>query len=103
MFSRRTTLRVVTSLTVTALAGLALVGCSAGGGGTGTADAASITFLAGGNDPEAIKTAKDLVAGSEKKYPKIKIKVNTRPAGTDGDNIIKTKLSTGTMEDVFFY
>ena len=31
------------------------------------------------------------------------VKVETRPAGTDGDNLIKTKLVTGTMDDVFLY
>lgn len=103
MFSRRTTRRVVAVVTAAALAGLALTACSSSGGGSGTADASSITLLAGGNDPVAIKTANEFVKGFEKKYPKIKVKVETRPAGTDGDNIIKTKLATGTMSDVFFY
>ncbi|MCU1552441.1 MAG: extracellular solute-binding protein [Glaciihabitans sp.] len=102
MFIRRTATRAIAIAGAAALVGLALSGCTPSSGG-GSGDASQITFLAGGNDPVAIKTAKDLVAGFEKKYPKINVKVNTRPAGTDGDNIIKTKLSTGTMEDVFFY
>jgi raffinose/stachyose/melibiose transport system substrate-binding protein len=31
------------------------------------------------------------------------VKVETRPGGTDGDNLIKTRLSTGEMNDVFLY
>ena len=31
------------------------------------------------------------------------INVETRPAGTDGDNLVKTRLSTGDMSDVFMY
>lgn len=102
MFFRRTASRAVAVLGVAALAGIALSGCTASSGG-GPAKNAAITFLAGGNDPVSIKTANDLVTGFNKVYPKIKVKVDTRPAGTDGDNLIKTRLSTGTMDDVFFY
>src|SRR5262249_33855504 len=37
------------------------------------------------------------------KHPNVKFNVETRPGGTDGDNIIKTRLATGDMDDVFFY
>jgi len=103
MFFRRTASRAIAVLGVTALAGLALSGCTASGTTSSSGDASQITFLASGNDPISIKTANGLAAGFMKKYPKINVKIDTRPAGTDGDNIIKTKLSTGTMEDVFFY
>jgi raffinose/stachyose/melibiose transport system substrate-binding protein len=102
MFFRRTASRALAVLAVTSLAGLALAGCSASTNSS-SGDAKEITFLAGGNDPIAIKTANGIADGFMKKYPKIHVKVDTRPAGTDGDNIIKTKLSTGTMEDLFFY
>ncbi|WP_066517022.1 ABC transporter substrate-binding protein [Curtobacterium ammoniigenes] len=91
-----------------ALVSLALVGCSSNpssstGGSGASAGPASISLLAGGNDPASIKFANDLVAAFEKANPTIKVKVDTRPAGTDGDNLIKTRLSTGTMDDVFLY
>ena len=35
--------------------------------------------------------------------PRHHVKTETRPGGTEGDNIVKTKLSTGDMEDVFWY
>ena len=33
----------------------------------------------------------------------ITVKTETRPGGSDGDNLVKTKLSTGDMADVFWY
>lgn len=99
MFSRTTATRVTATLSGLALLGLTLVGCStAGSSGT-----TSISFMAGGNDPASIKLANTLVQGFEKANPTIKVKIDTRPGGTDGDNLIKTRLSTGTMDDVFFY
>jgi len=44
-----------------------------------------------------------LVAAFTAKYPNIKITVETRPGGSDGDNIVKTRLATGEMADVFSY
>lgn len=98
MFSRRTTTKVVATLGGIAIAALALAGCS-GSGGSGN----SISLLAGGNDPASTKFAKDLAAAFHKANPSITVKVETRPAGTDGDNLIKTRLSTGDMNDVFLY
>ena len=92
-----------------------LAGCSGGLGGGSTGDdsgttsktdltgAVTISLLAGGNDPVATATAKAYAAGFHKAEPKVTVKVNTRPAGTDGDNLIKTRLSTGDMDDVFLY
>ncbi|MGO4535058.1 ABC transporter substrate-binding protein [Leifsonia sp. 2MCAF36] len=92
--------RVVAVLGALALAGAALAGCSSSGGSSG---ATTISLLAGGNDPAATKFAKDLATGFHKANPSITVKVETRPGGTDGDNLIKTRLSTGDMNDVFLY
>ena len=98
MFSRRTTTKVVAALGGIAIAALALAGCSSSGGSGDT-----ISLLAGGNDPAATTFAKDLAAAFHKANPSITVKVETRPGGTDGDNLIKTRLSTGEMNDVFLY
>jgi len=37
------------------------------------------------------------------KNPTIKIKTETRPQGGDGDNVVKTRLATGDMTDIFWY
>ncbi|WP_025156282.1 ABC transporter substrate-binding protein [Leifsonia aquatica] len=100
MFSRTTTTRVVATLSGVALLGAALAGCSSSGSSDGST---TISLLAGGNDPASTKFANDLAKGFEKENPKVTVKVETRPAGTDGDNLIKTRLSTGEMNDVFLY
>ena len=35
--------------------------------------------------------------------PDIKVTFETQPTGTEGDNLVKTKLATGEMADVFAY
>jgi raffinose/stachyose/melibiose transport system substrate-binding protein len=108
--------RTALAIGATAVLAASLTGCSSGlGGGSSGTDQTTdtsgskltgdvtITLLAGGNDPVAIATAKQYAAGFHKAEPKVTVKVDTRPAGTDGDNLIKTKLSTGDMSNVFLY
>lgn len=100
----------------TAMLVASLTACSSGlgAGSSGTDSSAdtsnsklsgdvTISLLAAGNDPVSIATAKQYADGFHQAEPKVTVKVDTRPAGTDGDNLIKTKLSTGDMNDVFFY
>ena len=58
-------------------------------------------------DPERRRTTrtrpKALIAAFEKANPDITVKLETQPGGTEGDNLMKTKLSTGEMDDVFHY
>lgn len=62
----------------------------------------NITFLVdNGNVSREMWTA--LSEDFNKSQADIKVTVNYRPGGTDGDNIVKTKLATGEMEDVFLY
>ena len=68
-----------------------------------TADPVTISLLAGGNDPAALKFSTDLANKFMAANPTIKVKVETRPGGTDGDNLVKTRLATKTMNDVFLY
>ncbi len=97
---RPSALRIAAGLGGVALIGATLAGCTSTGSGDGTT---SITFLAGGNDASATALAQGLVDAFTKENPNIKVKIDPRPTGTDGDNLIKTQLSTGTMDDVFFY
>lgn len=70
--------------------------------GPSNADPVKITFLYD-NNPATIAAAEKLVADFEAKNPDIKIETETRPGGGDGDNLIKTRLATGEMNDVFLY
>jgi raffinose/stachyose/melibiose transport system substrate-binding protein len=85
---------------------LALAGCSAGSLGSSDDSAGdgkvALSFLID-NQQETGKTAAQLVKDFTAKNPNITIKVETRPQGTDGDNIVKTRLSTGDMSDLFAY
>ena len=55
--------------------------------------------LGGEHGDRAEQLAKDFNA----KNSDIAVKVETRPGGTEGDNLVKTRLSTGDMTDVFEY
>ncbi|QDZ15718.1 ABC transporter substrate-binding protein [Humibacter ginsenosidimutans] len=95
--------RVLVATASVAAATLALAGCS-GFGGTSNSSGGKVTisFLTQ-NDAADTAQGKALIAAFEKKYPNIKVKMDTQPAGTQGDNLMKTKLSTKTMDDVFHY
>ncbi|MEO5806410.1 extracellular solute-binding protein [Devosia sp.] len=71
----------------------------------GTAMAADVTlsFLVDNTDASTVKVAQALVDAFVAKNPTIAIEIETRPGGGDGDNIIKTRLATGEMTDVFLY
>jgi len=90
---------------ISATTALALAACSAGS--LGSSDDAgggkvTITYLIGNQDQD-VKTANQLVKDFTAKNPDITIKTETRPAGTEGDNIVKTRLATGDMPEVFNY
>jgi raffinose/stachyose/melibiose transport system substrate-binding protein len=83
---------------------LVLSACSAGSLGSSSGDGGSTTIkLLVDNAPDNLEPAKQLVKDFEAKNPKINVSVETRPAGTEGDNLVKTRLQTGSMNDVFVY
>ena len=62
----------------------------------------NLTFLID-NNPDTVAAAEALVKAFEEKNPGITIETEQRPGGGEGDNIIKTRLSTGEMTDIFIY
>ncbi|UTT63613.1 ABC transporter substrate-binding protein [Microcella humidisoli] len=79
---------------------LGLAGCA-----TTAEDApseAKLTLLVGSAETE-LAIASALVAGFTATRPDVEITLETRPAGADGDNLVKTKLATGEMNDLLFY
>jgi raffinose/stachyose/melibiose transport system substrate-binding protein len=96
------TLRTVGAVAGIALFGVPIAACSSGGGGGGGDGTTSISYLTQ-SDQLSVDAATELVAAFEKEHPEIKVTIDTQPAGTEGDNLTKTKLSTGEMSDVFFY
>jgi len=77
-----------------------LAACSGGGGSSdGKTEISFLTQNTGTN----VDVANAFIDAFEKANPDITVKLETQPAGTEGDNLMKTKLATGEMEDVFGY
>ena len=98
--SPRTTLAAAALVT----GALSLSACSAGSLGSSDDESGktTISFLTN-NDPNNVKIAEAVVKAFEAANDDIDVKVDTRPGGGDGDNLVKTKLSTGDMAEVFEY
>ena len=87
--------------TIAGVAALSLAGCSAGGpGGSGDGSELSIYI---DSDPSSVALWDGLVAAYAEENPDVSIRVETHPSGSEGDNLIKTRLSTGDMNDMFWY
>jgi raffinose/stachyose/melibiose transport system substrate-binding protein len=87
---------------------LVAAGCSAGSlgssseSGEGGAASTEITFLTGSTDNE-VAAAKSLIEAFMTANPTVTVKHDTRPGGSEGDNLTKTRLATGDMAEVFVY
>jgi raffinose/stachyose/melibiose transport system substrate-binding protein len=83
---------------------LALAGCSAGslGSSGGDGEGVTLTFLADSNQSN-LNAAETVAEAFMAKNPGITVKVESRPGGSEGDNIIKTRLATGDMPEIFMY
>ena len=85
---------------------LALTACSAGtlrsGAGGDEGGGVTLRFLVDNSD-DTVKVAEQLAKDFAAANAGITVKVETRPQGGEGDNLVKTRLSTGDMSDVFMY
>jgi raffinose/stachyose/melibiose transport system substrate-binding protein len=102
----RTGRRGVALTALVAAATLFAAGCSAGSlgssSGEGSAGATTITLLTGAEDAD-VASAKAVIEAFTAANPNITIKHDTRPGGSEGDNLVKTRLATGDMAEVFIY
>ena len=103
-----TSRRRIATLAVSSIAALSLglAGCAVGeiGGDSGAAEGQTeITYLFGDSGGNAVTFAEALTTKFNEMNPDIKVTIDTQPAGTEGDNLIKTRLATGEMADVFGY
>lgn len=71
-------------------------------GGAATGEPVTLTYLIDEGQSSRDQTAA-LVKAYTAKHPNVTINVETRPGGTEGDNLVKTRLATGEMSDVFTY
>ena len=101
--SRRPAWALVTMAGALAVTSACSAGSLRGGGESGDSGGkVSLTFLVDNGDA-TVKTANQIVKDFTAANPNITVKVDTRPGGSDGDNLVKTRLSTGDMSDVFEY
>ncbi len=95
--------RALAPMAALAAGALALTACSAGDlAGGDDSGKTTITFLVDSSDSS--KSYGDGLAkafnASQDDY---EVEVETRPEGAEGDNLVKTRLSTGDMAEVFLY
>ena len=86
--------------------GMTLVGCSGGGSGEGGAsgDTVTLNWFMGAGVPDDIATAEQLAEDFNAANPGIEVVVDASgPEGTELDNMVKTRLSTNDMPDLFWY
>jgi raffinose/stachyose/melibiose transport system substrate-binding protein len=62
----------------------------------------TLSFLVD-NSPDTVAAAQALVDAYKKIAPDVTIEIEERPGGGEGDNIVKTRLATGEMSDLFLY
>ena len=93
----------------TVVAALAVGGCGGGdddaGGGGGARQSnepVTLSWLVGQTD-QAMLPAKALASAFHAKNPNVTIKIESAPQGSELDNLVKTRLATGEMNDMFAY
>ena len=64
--------------------------------------AVTLTFLVD-DTQNTIDTATALADAFTAQNPDVAFEIETRPGGGEGDNIVKTRLATGEMTDIFWY
>jgi raffinose/stachyose/melibiose transport system substrate-binding protein len=81
---------------------LGLAACGGDDGGGEAGEKVELSLLVA-NSEQALKPAEALITAFEAKNPDIDIKLETGPQGSELDNLVKTRLATGEMNDVFVY
>ena len=82
------------------VAALVLTGCAGGGGAESDASELSVYI---DSNPSSTALWDAIVEAYAEVNPDVTITVETHPAGGEGDNLIKTRLSTGDMNDMLWY
>ncbi|KQN72494.1 extracellular solute-binding protein [Devosia sp. BK] len=85
-----------------ALMGASTIGLLMTANAVNAQQSGNLSFLID-NGPQSVAVAEAWVAAYTEKNPDVTIDIEVRPGGGEGDNIVKTRLATGAMSDVFFY
>jgi raffinose/stachyose/melibiose transport system substrate-binding protein len=68
--------------------------------GVGAQEKVNLSFLV--DNQSALNGIKAVMAAAEKKL-NISLTIDLRPGGAEGDNVVKTRLATGDMDDLSYY
>jgi raffinose/stachyose/melibiose transport system substrate-binding protein len=71
--------------------------------GLSSAQQTTLTLFAGADDQALLAYTEALAAAFEEQNPDIGIEIEIGPGGTERDNMVKSRLATGTMPDIFYY
>ena len=85
-----------------ALTGASMLGLMMTANAVNAQQSGYLSFLID-NGPQSVAVAEAWVAAYTAKNPDVSIDIEVRPGGGEGDNIVKTRLATSSMADVFFY
>ncbi|QQR39476.1 ABC transporter substrate-binding protein [Devosia rhizoryzae] len=92
----------MTKTRISALMGASALGMLLTAGAVQAQQSGNLQFLID-NGPQSVAVAEAWVAAFTEQNPDVTIDIEVRPGGGEGDNIVKTRLATGAMADVFFY
>lgn len=95
--------RSLTAGAAVVAAALALTACGGSGDGGGEGGDATSLSVYIDSSPASVALWDGLKAAYAEENPDVTIEVETHPAGSEGDNLIKTRLATGEMNDLFWY
>ena len=89
--------------------GVGMVGAAAvlaaafAGGATAQSDEpVTLTYFTDDTGPTAARLG-GLIDAYTALHPNVTIEIETHPGGSEGDNLVKTRLATGDMSDMFYY
>jgi raffinose/stachyose/melibiose transport system substrate-binding protein len=99
----KTTKKLVLLATCTAMVFTMLTGCGSKSSTTADSTAKKDVTLTLLIDNQSKLDGINAVIDAFNKKTGIKVQVDLRPGGSEGDNIVKTRLATGDMDDLCFY
>lgn len=70
--------------------------------GASVSNATELSILVD-NSPDTVALTQALTSSYSKLHPDVEFEIELRPGGGEGDNIVKTRLATGEMADIFLY
>ena len=95
---RKTQATIALSLT----AALALTACGSSGNEEGEGGTTTLSLLVDVGE-QSMNIGNAIAEAFNASQDEVKVEIESRPGGTDGDNLVKTKLATGEMNDLFMY